>query len=344
MPQSILIIDDSQQIRQEIRTVLEGTALFQTFYESHDGMEGFKMMFTNMPDIVICDMVMPGFDGLKFLKLKQSRREFDKIPVLMLTSMDNLNDKIHALAQGAHDYVIKPFNPPELVARVKTHLRMKLLQDELIVANEKLEALSGNTQRRIKMLQDELAAANEKLEVASRLDPLTGISNRKSFVHAFEREFRRAQEYGRSLALMLIDMDNFRYVNSTCGPLAGERVLDEVAGILRTGLRPIDMCARYGGQEFAIMLSETGEQQAQLIAEVYMNEMRKQDMTVVCNQLGGVTFSIGIACLPDDSILNMEGLIRAAESALAASKKAGKDRITVYAESELQQDSDASNG
>ncbi len=343
MPQSILIIDDSQQIRQEIRTVLESTALFKTFFESHDGMEGFKMMFTNMPDIVICDMVMPGYDGLKFLKLKQSRREFDKIPVLMLTSMDSLNDKVQALAQGAHDYVIKPFSAPELVARVKTHLRMKLLQDEIVVANEKLEALSRNTQRRIKLLQDELTDANEKIESASRIDQLTGISNRKSFVSALGREFTRAQEYSRAISLMLIDMDDFRSVNDACGPLAGERILVEVAGILKTGLRQIDMCARYGGQEFAVMLSETGEQEALLAAEGYMNEMRKQDLTVVCDKIPGVTFSIGLACLPDEDIVSMEGLIRAAESALAESKKSGKNRITVYRSTSVHQASEAPN-
>lgn len=304
--------------------------MFDTFYESHDGMEGFKMMFTNRPDIVICDMVMPGFDGLKFLKLKGSRQEFDKIPVLILTSMDHLNDKVHALAEGAQDYVIKPFSPPELVARVKAHLRIKILQDELIDAKEKMELLSANTHSRITLLQDELTAANERLNAMLNADPLTGLSSRRFFVSALETEFTRAKEFKRDLSLIMIDMDNFRSLNDTCGPMAGEKVLTMTAGILKTGLRKIDVCARYGGQEFAVMLAETGEQAAVLIAEGYMNEMRKQDMSTVCGQLKSATFSIGIACLPDDGIAGMEDLIRTAGSALAESKKAGRDRITVY--------------
>ncbi len=329
MSQSILIIDDSAQIRQEIKSVLEGTAMFQDFYESHDGMEGFKMMFTNLPDIVICDMVMPGFDGLKFLKLKRSRQEFDKIPVLILTSMDNLNDKVRALAEGAQDYVTKPFSPPELVARVKAHLRIKLLQDELIAAKEKLELLSANTHSRIKLMQDELADANEKLEAVSRIDQLTGLSSRRSFVSALEREFPRAKGYDRELSLIMIDMDNFKSVNAVCGPMAGEKVLGLAAGIFKTGLRKLDVSARYGGQEFAVMLAETGEKEAVLIAEGYMNEMRKQDLSDICGQTP-VTFSIGIACLPDDGIGNINEFLRCADEVLRESKSAGRNRITVY--------------
>jgi diguanylate cyclase (GGDEF)-like protein len=287
-------------------------------------------MFTNLPDIVICDMVMPDFDGLKFLKLKRSRQEFDKIPVLILTSMDNLNDKIRALAEGAQDYVTKPFSPPELVARVKAHLRIKMLQDELIAAKEKLELLSANTHSRIKLMQDELTAANEKLEAVSHIDQLTGLYGRRSFVSALEREFARAKEYNRVLSLIMIDMDNFKSVNDTCGPLAGEKVLSVVAGIFKTGLKKVDVCSRYGGQEFAVMLAETGEKEAVLLAEGYMNEIRKQDLSDICGETP-ITFSIGIACLPDDSIGNINEFLKRAGEALNESKSAGRNRITVYA-------------
>ncbi len=330
MSHSILIIDDSAQIRQEIKSVLESTGMFEKYHESHNGMEGFKMMFTNLPDIVICDMVMPGFDGLKFLKLKRSRQEFDKIPVLILTSMDNLNDKVHALAEGAQDYVTKPFSAPELVARVKAHLRIKLLQDELIEAKEKLETLSSNTHQRIKLLQDELRAAGEKLEAVSSTDPLTGLYNRRVFVQALEKEFERAKEYNSPLSLIMIDMDHFQSINDGCGPLAGERVLSQVADIFKTGLRKIDMSARYGGQEFASLLSESGVQESVLIAEGYLNEMRKQDLSGICENPQFVTFSIGIACLPDDGITDMRGLIACAQEALRESKQAGGNRFTVY--------------
>ncbi len=330
MTHSILIIDDSAHLRQEIKSVLVKAEMFDVFYEATDGMSGFKMMLSTPPDIVICDLYMPDFDGLKFLKMKKSRKEFDKIPVLIVTSMDNLTDKIHALAEGAQDYVTKPFSPPELVARVKAHFRIKLLQDELLSANEKMEMLSNNTHLRIKLLEDELADANEKLDAITNIDTLTGLYNRRFFISSLEKEFERAKSYNRPLSLIQTDMDRFRALDDLCDPLSGDKVLKAVAGILRTGLRKIDLCARFGGEEFITMLSETDESGAILVAEGYMNEMRKQDMSGICENLTSLTFSIGIACLPDNGIKDMNKFLKCAHEALNESKNAGRNRITVY--------------
>ncbi|MGC8685139.1 MAG: GGDEF domain-containing response regulator [bacterium] len=327
---SILIIDDSTQIREEIKSVLKSTDMFDKFYESSDGMEGFKMMFSNLPDIVICDLVMPGLDGLKFLKLKRARREFDKIPVLILTSMDNLGDKVRALAEGAQDYITKPFSSPELVARVKAHLRIKLLQDEVIEAKEKLEALSNNTQQMIKLLQDELIATKEKLEAMYNTDALTGLYNRKFFINLLENEFERAKSYNTPLSLLLIDMDYFRRVEEVCGPLISDKVLGMVANIFKTGLRKIDACARYGGETFATMLSNTDVAGAMSIAEAYMYEMKKQNFSDICPGIDTLTFSIGIACLPNNDIKDVKSFIKCATDALYESKRNGRNMITIF--------------
>jgi two-component system cell cycle response regulator len=330
MGHSILIIDDSPGIREEIKSVLKETEMFDKYYESSDGMEGFKMMFSNLPDIVICDLVMPGLDGIKFLKLKNARKEFDRIPVLILTSMDNIGDKIRALAEGAQDYVTKPFSPPELVARVKAHLRIKLLQDELISAKEKLETMSNNTQHRIKLLQDELINTRETLESMHNIDPLTGLYNRRFFISLLENEFERAKSYNTPLSLLMIDMDHFKIVEETCGPLISDKILTLVAGIFRTGLRKIDACARYGGETFATMLSGIDVAGAMLIAETYMNEMKKQDISNLCKNLNSLTFSIGIACLPDEHINNVNEFIICANKALDDSKNNGRNAISIY--------------
>lgn len=330
MTQSVLIIDDSAQIREEIKSVLKSTDMFDTFYESSDGMEGFKMMFSNPPDIVICDLVMPGLDGLKFLKLKGARREFDKIPVLILTSMDNLGDKVKALAEGAQDYITKPFSSAELVARVKAHLRIKQLQDEVISAKEKLEAMSNNTQHRIKLLQDELIATKEKLEAIYNTDQLTGLYNRKFFVNYLENEFERSKSFNTPLSLLLIDMDDFTKVEKACEPIIGDKILCMVANILKTGLKKIDVCARYGGETFAILLPNTDVAGAMSIAEGYMYEMKKQDFSTICKDIDKLTFSIGIACLPDESINDVKSFIRCASEALYKSKQNGKNIVTIF--------------
>src|SRR5580765_3609702 len=127
----ILAIDDSDAIRMRIREILHNADLVEELYEASSGLGGFKMLMEKKVDLVICDVVMPVFDGFKFLISKSQRPEFEEIPVIMLTSEEDIGKKIKGLEQGASDYVTKPFDEGELIARVKVHLKIKYLQDEL---------------------------------------------------------------------------------------------------------------------------------------------------------------------------------------------------------------------
>ncbi len=305
MIHSVLIIDDSQQERNEIKDVLEKTGLFDAFYEASDGLKGFKSMLSNPPDLIVCDLVMPDFDGFKFLRLKRARQDYDNIPVLIVTGRDDMNDKIRGLEEGAQDYVLKPFNPLELVARVKAHLRIKLLQDELKQVNEKLETLSNT-------------------------DPLTELFNRRYFFNILEREFERSKRYNRSLSLLMADIDFFKSVNDNCGHLVGDKVLTVVARVLKTDLRKIDSCARYGGEEFVLLLPETDITGARSVGNRYITEIREQDMTDICTKIKSITLSIGVVCLPDDAIKTADVFLRYADDALYAAKKAGRNRLVVH--------------
>ncbi len=305
MIHSVLIIDDSESERSEIKNVLEGTGLFNAFYEASDGLNGFRSMLSNSPDLILCDLIMPNFDGFKFLRLKKSRQDYDNIPVLLVTGRDDMNDKINGLEEGAQDYVLKPFNPLELIARVKAHLRIKLLQDELKQVNEKLETLSNT-------------------------DPLTGLFNRRYFFNIFEREFERSKRYDRALSLLMVDIDFFKSVNDKCGHLIGDKVLTVVARVLKTDLRKIDSCARYGGEEFVILLPETEIKGAESVGNRYLNEIREQDLSDICKGIKTITFSIGIVCLPDDTIKTTDLFLKYADDALYAAKKAGRNKLVVY--------------
>ena len=305
MIHSVLIIDDSQQERNEIKNVLEGTGLFDAFYEAPDGLKGFKLMLSNPPDLILCDLIMPDFDGFKFLRLKKARQDYDNIPVLMVTGRDDMNDKIRGLEEGAQDYVLKPFNPLELVARVKAHLRIKLLQDELKQVNEKLETLSNT-------------------------DPLTGLYNRRYFFNILEREFERTKRYNRALSLLMVDIDFFKSVNDKCGHLVGDKVLTVVARVLKTDLRKIDSCARYGGEEFVILLPETDIAGAESVGNRYLTEIREQDLSDICREIKTTTVSVGIVCLPDDAIITTDVFLKAADDAMYAAKKSGRNKLVVY--------------
>ncbi len=308
MLRSLLIIDDSTRARNEIKSVLATTGLFSMFYEAPDGISGFKEMISNPPDMVICNVFMQDPNGLKFLKLKKSRHEFDSIPVLVVANKNDLKKKLHVLEEGAHDYVTKPFTPIELVTSVKSHLRIKVLHDELVAANKKLQML----------------------EMLSNIDPLTGLYNRRFFLHTLEREFERVNRYSRPLSMLMLDMDHFKYINDRCGHPSGDKVLNIVAGILNTGLRKMDVCARYGGDEFIIMLPETNSHGAMAVAERYMKKMRQQAFASLCDKLDKTTCSIGISCIPASPIKNVDDFLKSVDDALYIAKNSGRNRISVY--------------
>lgn len=308
MRRSILIIDDSATTRKRIKSVLSSAGLFDMFYEAEDGATGFKTMLATHPDLVICSLPVTEFNGFKFLKLKRSHKELDSIPVLILADKKSLNNKFHILEEGAQDYVTKPFSSVELIASVKSNLRIKILQDELVSAQKKLQIL----------------------ETLSNVDPLTGLYNRRYFLNMLDREFERLKRYNRTLSLLMIDMDHFKHVNDKCGHLVGDRLLMAMRNILTTGLRRMDICARYGGDEFVIMLPETHEKGAIAVAERCLNRVREYNILDICGKIKNISCSIGIASVPESRIKGVSDLLKAADEALYISKNTGRNKISVY--------------
>src|SRR5262249_30844758 len=158
-----------------------------------------------------------------------------EIPVIMLTSEEDVSKKIKGLEQGASDYVTKPFDEGELIARVKVHLKIKYLQDELRQKNVLLKELSGT-------------------------DELTQMNNRRRFMEHFSNEFARARRYKHSLSFVMLDVDYFKQINDRYGHLIGDRVLIEVAAVMKKTMRAADIIGRYGGEEFTLLLPETNLQ------------------------------------------------------------------------------------
>ncbi len=141
--QTLLVIDDSQVLRNQVIQFLKDASLFERHLEAENGLEGFKVLLNNKVDVVLCDLEMPGIDGLKFLAMHNAREELRDIPVIMLTGHEEPEKKIKGLDQGASDYVTKPFDAGELIARVKVQLKIKTLQDDLKEQNRQLELLSN---------------------------------------------------------------------------------------------------------------------------------------------------------------------------------------------------------
>jgi diguanylate cyclase (GGDEF)-like protein len=301
MTKSVLIIDDSAKVREQIALELKGAALFDRVLHASDGIEAFKLLLSTPIELVLCDLEMPRIDGYKLLGMITAREELRDIPVIMLTGHGERELKIKLLGMGASDYVTKPFDAGELIARVKVQLKIKSLQDELKKTNEMLKQLSNT-------------------------DPLTGLFNRRYMEEMLAKEMQRAERKGGHLSLVLLDIDHFKRVNDQYGHQVGDQVLAVVAGLAKVGLRSYDFVSRYGGEEFVLTLPETAHEDALLIAERLRSRVQ---MHAFSGMLRGynATVSLGVATYPTDFITSTGDLIREADEAMYRAKAAGRNRV-----------------
>ncbi|BEH11909.1 diguanylate cyclase [Geobacter sulfurreducens subsp. ethanolicus] len=301
MAMTALVIDDSEVLREEIVRTLKEARLFETYLEARDGLEGFKTLLNNKVDLVLCDLEMPRMDGFRFLSMARSRGELQDLPIILLTSREDRDTKIRGLEQGASDYVTKPFDSGELVARVRVQMKVKGLQDELKRSNELLRKLSIT-------------------------DPLTHLHNRRHLMEMVDKEFQRASRKGGALSLVILDIDYFKKINDTYGHQEGDKVLVALADIVHQRLRSYDIAARYGGEEFVLLLPETPLQEAQAIAERLRLEVQDH---VFDGSLHGqvITISLGVATYPSPRIEGTDSLFRQADEALYRAKQNGRNRV-----------------
>ena len=301
MPTSVLIIDDSAKIRAEIVHALKAAELFRTFREAADGIEGVKALHDERPDLIICDLEMPRMDGFKFLQLVHSQQILRDIPIIMLTGRGETELKIKGLAMGASDYVTKPFDKGELVARVKVQLK-------------------------IKQLQDELKRSNERLREISNTDHLTGLHNRRYLMESLAREMDRVQRKKSVLTLVMFDVDHFKRINDTYGHQSGDAVLQAVAEAARFGLRLYDVAARYGGEEFVLVLPETPLAGGMVVAERLRKRVEAISSPPPLDQ-ATVTVSLGVASNSSPEVTDIETLLQQADVALFQAKRNGRNRV-----------------
>ena len=301
MSNSVLIIDDSDAVRERIIKILESFGLFSRYYEAEDGLEGFKKLLSSPVDIVLCDLEMPRIDGFKFLGMMKARPELQDTPVIMLTGREDRELKIKGLEQGASDYVTKPFDAEELVARVKVHLKIKNLQDDLKRSNELLLELSNT-------------------------DHLTGLFNRRYLMDSMAKEIQRSTRKGGNLSLIVLDIDHFKQVNDQFGHLQGDLVLQKVAHLLQKELRNYDIAARYGGEEFIAVLPDATLEEAVFVANRMRSSVQTTRFSGELSQLS-LTISLGVAMFSKETCRTEDDFIKLADDALYRAKANGRNRV-----------------
>lgn len=252
-------------------------------------------------DLVILDRLLPDGDGLELARELRSDRGSLCRYVLMLTSVSSAAAKVEGIDGGADDYVTKPFSHDELLARVRAGLRIVELQRALI-------------------------SVNRKLELMSVTDAVTDVKNRRWFDDELERAFAHASRYSRPLSVAVLDIDHFKSVNDIYGHLSGDAVLRAVCTRAGDALRKTDSLARVGGEEFAIILPETGLFEAAQAAEKIRTAIESSPIHVGGDRIA-VTVSIGVASVPHSKFTRAAQFLSFADQALYRAKNRGRNRV-----------------
>jgi two-component system, cell cycle response regulator len=282
---------ESQIERWGFKAVLAGDG--QAAWDALDKPDG--------PRIAILDWMMPKLDGPQVCaKLRASGRE-DYVYILLLTSRGGRDDIAAGLEAGADDYLVKPFDPVELRARL------------------------GVAQRVVGFSQG-LLSANAMLKTAALTDELTGLLNHGAVMGRLREEVSRHSRTGLPLGILMSDIDHFKVFNDSYGHCAGDRVLEVVARAILSACRPYDIVGRYGGEEFLILLPATGRVQTALVAE----RVRASVAAAPASYEGAhlhVTMSVGTSCLEAGKASTAESLLKDADDALYSAKASGRDRV-----------------
>lgn len=292
----ILLIDDDMDLADFILSDLTDEG-YQVKHASN-GRVGLDEIDDFDPHLIILDIHMPELDG--FQTLKELRKRDEYVSVILVSGEVSSESVTAGLDQGADDFLKKPFQMRELLARIRCQLR-------------------------IKALRDELKESNVKLKYMVNIDDLTGLLNMRSVFDRFDQELERAKRQGQSIAVMMVDMDHFKEVNDKAGHVFGSKVLKRMGEIFRENVRLTDVAARYGGDEFLLVLNSMDEVAAEAFGEKLIQRI-KQD--AFQTNPYGVKVAVSIGCTvvhPTDNSVSKEEILRLADKALYVAKANGRN-------------------
>jgi diguanylate cyclase (GGDEF)-like protein len=321
----IMIVDDNPYNLQILAVLIENSG-----YESvlaQTGQQVFDFVSNEKPDLILLDIMMPEIDGYEVCRILQQDENTKQIPIIFLTAKVDAADIVKGLEAGAVDYITKPFNTIELQARIKTHLELKKVRDDLKQSNKQLQEVNTALQvanQLITVKNQMLKEVMEQLEYAARVDALTGLFNRRYAVEKIEEEVARHQRNKKPFSFLMADIDFFKKVNDTYGHDGGDNVLKSVSHIMQQTIREQDWLARWGGEEFLLLLPETDLAEAMLVAERIRQKIETdvidyQEMKIL------VTITLGVATY--DGTEPVEQIIKQADNALYDGKANGRNRV-----------------
>jgi two-component system, chemotaxis family, response regulator WspR len=320
MPAMVLLVDDQAIVAEAVRQALAGEEGID-FHYCAKAEEAMKAVIYTRPTVILQDLVMPGVDGLTLVKAYRSTPATRDVPIIVLSAKEEPVIKSAAFAAGANDYLVKLPDRIELVARVRYHSRsfVNLLQRD-------------EAYRALRQSQQQLLEANLELRRLTHSDGLTGLSNRRYLDEYLSAEWRRSAREHVEIAMLMIDVDNFKQYNDTYGHVAGDEVLKRIATTVENCLgRAGDIAARYGGEEFLVVLPSTAAGGGKLLAEKIRLEIEALALPHR-NSLAAqhVTVSIGGAAAVPTPGSAMTSLIESADRALYEAKRKGRNCVVMH--------------
>jgi diguanylate cyclase (GGDEF)-like protein len=294
----ILVVDDDSFSAKLIDSCLRSAGFMSSY--CCDSQKAMETIVTELPDLIVLDVVMPGIDGFDLCRQVRAHPAMQLTPVIFVTRRGDLEQRVAGLEAGGNDYIAKPFEPQELVARVRSHLqRLAALRDMAI------------------------------------RDGLTRCYNHKYFKIRLGQEIARCRRYKSGLTLGILDVDHFKRVNDTYGHQAGDTVLAHLGSLVQASVRSTDVVARYGGDEFGLLFIEAGAKEANAITIRLLERISTQSArlapAVEQDEAEALTVpltvSVGVTHLvPED---DMEAFIKRADRALFDAKAAGRNQVKI---------------
>ena len=266
-----------------------------------DGMQALRILESeDTPRLAVLDWMMPGLEGVQVCRKIRERKDRPYVYILLLSARAQKEDLLLGLESGADDYLTKPFDAPELRARL--HVGQRILQ-----------------------LQDGLMAAGAELLFRATHDSLTGISNRGVILDILRREHSRQVREGGSFGIVLLDVDHFKSVNDTYGHLCGDAVLQEVVRRVTSTVRAYDTVGRYGGEEFLIVAPSSGAEGILRLSERVRLAIEATPIKTDAGEIS-VTISLGLAVSSEAAPLDPKLMLSTADEALYRAKADGRNR------------------
>ena len=289
---AVLLVDDEPDIRCVVAAKLRAAGY--TVETASDGAEACRRMAESPPHVVLLDVMMPGMSGIEVCRWVRSQPAVQHAYVIFLTAKAQVSDRVNGLDAGADDYVVKPFDLNELLARVRAGERHYT----------NVRALKEQAVR----------------------DALTGLYGKQVFWAFLEKEFHRARRYAYALTIVVIDMDNLKGINDDRGHLAGDAAIRAVGRALEGSRRGSDVAVRFGGDEFVLLLPQTDSAGAQIVAERVRQAV---EHAPVEHPEGAfpLTVSLGLASTDICPVRTPEELFELADAACRDAKRGGRNRV-----------------